>query len=73
MTSFKFLLTTYVQYNFYMRMSRVTSSYFAKYFCDMYYEYITPCAAMTYATPDAIRVTPPRLRTLRSWATIWSN
>jgi hypothetical protein len=37
MTVFKFLLTTYVQYNFYMRMTRVTSSQFAKYFCDTYY------------------------------------
>jgi hypothetical protein len=37
-------------------MSQVTSSYFAKYFCDTYSEYITQCVVMTYATPDAIRV-----------------
>jgi hypothetical protein len=42
---------------FYMHMSRVTSSHFAKYFCDTYSEYITPCEVMTYATPDAIQVT----------------
>jgi hypothetical protein len=54
-----------------MRMSRVTSSYFAKYFCDTYFEYIIPCTIMTYAMSDAIRVTPLRLRTLRSWAMIW--
>jgi hypothetical protein len=41
-----------------MRMSQVTSSRFAKYFCDTYFEYITPCMVMTYATSDAIRVTP---------------
>jgi hypothetical protein len=51
------LLTAYVQYNLFMCMSRVTSSYFAKYFCDTYSEYITPCVVMTYATPDDIRVT----------------
>jgi hypothetical protein len=33
-----------------LHMSRVTSSYFAKYFCDTYFEYITPCIVMTYAT-----------------------
>jgi hypothetical protein len=49
-------------------MSQVTSSYFAKYFCDTYSEYITPCKLMIYATFDAIRVTPPWLRTLRSRA-----
>jgi hypothetical protein len=42
---------------FYMYMSRVTSSHFTKYFCDTYSEYITQCAVMTYATPDAIQVT----------------
>jgi hypothetical protein len=49
-----------------MRMSHVTSLYFAKYFCDTYSEYITPCMIMTNATSDAIRVTPLWLRTLRS-------
>jgi hypothetical protein len=48
---------------FYMGMSQVTSSHFAMYFCDTYSEYITPCTIMTYATSDAIQVTPPRLRT----------
>jgi hypothetical protein len=42
---------------FYTHMSRVTSSHFAKYFCDTYSEYITACAVMTYAMPDAIQVT----------------
>jgi hypothetical protein len=70
MTDFKFIFTAYVQYNFYMRMSRVTSSHFANYFCDIYSEYITPCSVMTYATSDAIRVTPPRLCTLCSQATV---
>jgi hypothetical protein len=42
-------------------MSRVTSSHFAKYFCDTYSEYITPRMVMTYATSDAICVTPSRL------------
>jgi hypothetical protein len=46
---------------FYTHMSRVTSSHFTKYFCDTYSEYITPCAVMTYATPDAIRVMRPML------------
>jgi hypothetical protein len=62
-----------VQHNFYIRMSRVTSSHFAKYFYDIYFEYITPCAVMTYATFDAIWITPPRLCTLRSQATVWSD
>jgi hypothetical protein len=53
----------------FMHMSWVTSSYFAKYFCDVYSEYITPCVIMAYATSDAIWVTPPWLRTLRSGAT----
>jgi hypothetical protein len=73
MVVFKFLLTAYVQYNFYMCMSQVASSYFAKYFCDIYSKYITPCVLMTYATFDVIWVTPPRLRTLCSQATVWSN
>jgi hypothetical protein len=68
MIVFKFLFITYAHSYFYMRMSQVTSSYFAKYFCDTYSEYITPCKLMTYATFDAIRVTPPWLRTLRSRA-----
>jgi hypothetical protein len=68
--NFNFLLIAYVQYNFYMRMSRVTSSYFAKYFCDTYSEHITSCAVMTYTTSDAIWVTPPLLRTLCSRAMV---
>jgi hypothetical protein len=70
---FQFLLTTYVQYNFYMRMSRTTSSHFAKYFCDTYFEDTTPFTVMTYATFDAIRVIPPQLLTLRSRAMVWSG
>jgi hypothetical protein len=46
---------------FYTHMSRVTSSHFAKYFCNAYSEYITPHTVMTYAMPDAIRVTHPTL------------
>jgi hypothetical protein len=38
-----------------------------------YIEYITPCAVMTYAMSDAIRVTPPQLRTLCAQATVWSD
>jgi hypothetical protein len=45
-------------------MSWAASSYFAKCFCDVYSEYITPCAIMIYATPDAMRVMPLRLCTL---------
>jgi hypothetical protein len=70
---FKFLFTTYVQYNFYMCLSRVTSSHFVKYFCDICSEYITPCTVMTYATSDAIWAMPLRLRSLLSWATVWSD
>jgi hypothetical protein len=44
-----------------MCMSQVTSSHFINYFCDTYFEYITPCAVMIYATSDAIWVTPPML------------
>jgi hypothetical protein len=83
MLVFKFLLIIYVQYNFYMRMSRVTSSHFAKYFCDICSEYITPFAVMTYATSDAIWATcatsdaiwamPPWLCTLWSRATVWTD
>jgi hypothetical protein len=70
---FYFLFTTYAQYYFYMCMSQETSSHFAKYFCDTYSEYITPCAVVTYATFDAIWVMPLRLRTLHSWATVWTG
>jgi hypothetical protein len=73
MTIFKFLLTAYMQYNFYTHMGRVTSSHFVKYFCDIYSEFITLCTLMIYATFDTIRVMPPRLRTLRSEATVWSD
>jgi hypothetical protein len=72
MTIFKFLFTTYVQYNFYMRMSWVTILHFAKYFCDICSEYVTPCTVMTYGTSDAIWVMPARLRTLCSHAMVWS-
>jgi hypothetical protein len=51
-------------------MSQVTSSHFGKYFCDTYSEYITSYTVMTYVTSDVIRVTPPWLRSLRSWATV---
>jgi hypothetical protein len=46
---------------FYTHMSRVTSSHFAKYFCDTYSEYITPCVVVTYATPDASSTMNPTL------------
>jgi hypothetical protein len=45
---------------------------FTKYFCDIHYEYITPCVVMTCATSDAIWVMPP-LRTLCSWVMVWSD
>jgi hypothetical protein len=67
---FKFLLTAYVQYNFYLHMSRVTSSHFAKCFYDIYSEYITPCTVMIYASSDATRVMPLWLHTLRSGAMV---
>jgi hypothetical protein len=54
-------------------MSWVKANNFAKYFCDIYSEYITPCMITTYTTLDAIRVTLPRLRILRSRATVWSD
>jgi hypothetical protein len=54
-------------------MSQVTSTRFAKYFCDTYSEYITPCVVMIYATSNAIWVMPLLLCTLHSRATIWSN
>jgi hypothetical protein len=73
MIIFNFLFTTYVQYNFYVRMSQVTSSHFAKYFYDICSEYITPCEVMTYATSNVIWAMPPRLCTLCSQATVWSN
>jgi hypothetical protein len=63
---------TYVRYNF-MHMSQATSSHFAKYFCDIYSEYITPCTVMTYATSDPIRVTLPWLYALRLRATVSSD
>jgi hypothetical protein len=68
---FLFLFTVYAQYYFYMHMSQVTSSHFAKYFCDTYSKYITPCMVMTYAMSNAIRVTPPWLCSLRSQDTVW--
>jgi hypothetical protein len=73
MSVFNFLFTSYVQYNFDMHMSRVTSSHFAKYFCDIYSEYITSCAVMIYATSDDIWAMPPRVRILRSGATVYSD
>jgi hypothetical protein len=45
---------------------------FAKYFCNICSEYITPCAVMTYATSDAIWVMPLQLHTLCSRATVRS-
>jgi hypothetical protein len=54
-------------------MSRVTSSHFAKYFCDIYSEYITPCTVMIYDMSDTIWVTHSWLHTLRSGATVWSG
>jgi hypothetical protein len=51
----------------------MTSSHFANYFYDICFEYITPCMVMTYAMSDAIWAMPPWLRTLRSWATVWSD
>jgi hypothetical protein len=56
-----------------MYMSQVTNSYFAKYFCDIYFEYITPYTVMIYAMSDAIWITSLRLHTLCSGATIWSD
>jgi hypothetical protein len=73
MTNFKFLLTAYLQYNFYIRTSWLTSSHFAKYFCDIYSEYITSGVVMTYAKSNGTRVMPMWLRTLRSWSTVWSD
>jgi hypothetical protein len=65
---------TYVQYNFYMDMSWVTNSHFAKYFCDIYSECITPCTVMIYATSDAIRVTPSWLHPmLGGYGLVWLN
>jgi hypothetical protein len=51
-------------------MSWDTSSHIAKYFCDLYSDYITPYTVMIDATTDVIWVTPPRLHTLRSGATV---
>jgi hypothetical protein len=58
---------------FCISISRATSSNFAMYFCDIYFDYITPCTVMIHATSDAIRVTPPRLRTLSLRATVLSS
>jgi hypothetical protein len=66
---FFLILTAYVQYNFYMRISQVTSSHFAKYFCDTYSEYITPCAVMTYGS--CLRSYVPYARGLRSGPVEW--
>jgi hypothetical protein len=54
-------------------MSRVTSSYFAKHFYDIYSEYITPCTVIIYATSDALCVTRSRLHTLHLGAAVWSD
>jgi hypothetical protein len=51
---------------FYTHINRVPSSYFAKYFYDIYSEYITSYTVMIYVTSDAIRVTHPQLRTIHS-------
>jgi hypothetical protein len=67
------VIATCVQYSFCMHMSQVTSSHFAKYFCDIFSEYITTSTVMFYAMPDAIWVTPPWLYTLCSGATVWSD
>jgi hypothetical protein len=53
-----------------MHMSQVTNSHYAKYFYDIYSEYITPCMVMIYAMSDAIRATHPWLCTLRLRATV---
>jgi hypothetical protein len=51
-------------------MSRWQVHNFAKYFYDIYSEYITPSAVMIYATSDATWAMPVRLHTLRSQATL---
>jgi hypothetical protein len=53
----------------------VISLRFAKYFCDTYSEYITPCAVMTYAMFDLygsrLRGYVPYTRGLRSDPAKW--
>jgi hypothetical protein len=75
MIVFKILINSYVQYNFCVHMSRVTSSQFAKYVHDIYCKYIAPCMVMIYATSDAIWVMPrgytPYAQELRSSPTEW--
>jgi hypothetical protein len=54
---------------------------FAKYFHNIYFEYITVCAIMIYAVcaimiyvmSDTLRVTPQWLHTLHSKATVRSE
>jgi hypothetical protein len=65
-------IATHVRYNF-KHMSQAMSSEFANYICDIFSEYITPCAVMTYAMSNAIWVMPPRLHTLCLQDTVWSN
>jgi hypothetical protein len=72
MTFFKFYLLLMCNIIFYMCMSQMTSSHFARYFYDTYSEYITPCTIMTYTTSNAMRVMPPWLCTLRSRAMVSS-
>jgi hypothetical protein len=67
MIVFKKFITAYVQCNF-THMSWATSSYFAKYVCDIYSEYITPYTVMIYATSDVVQVMPLRLHTQHSGA-----
>jgi hypothetical protein len=54
-------------------MSWVKAYNFAKYFCVIYSEYISPCTVMTYATSDVIWAMPLRVRTLHSRAMVWSG
>jgi hypothetical protein len=67
-------IATHVRYNF-KHMSRVMSSQFAKYFCDIYSEYITPCVVRTYDTDrSCLHDYTPYARGLRSGSTklvIW--
>jgi hypothetical protein len=78
------ILTAYQLFNFYLllmcdiiftHMSQATSSYFAKYFHDVYLEYITSCGIMIYAMPDASRSClhgcEPYAQGLRSSPTEW--
>jgi hypothetical protein len=56
-------------------MSRATSSHFAKYFYDIYSEYITPCTVMIYTMSVVIRSRlrsyTPYARGLQSDSTEW--